>query len=141
MYSKYTEFCTKEYCMKTNRIIYWTTTIIVSGLFLLSSFMYLAHNPQLEAGFKMMGYPAFMLNILGVAKLLGGIALLQPKYAKLKEWAYAGFTITLVGATWSHIATHTPFIMPLVFFVLLAISYISWNRQSKMNYTATMAES
>lgn len=126
--------------MKTTRIVYWTTTTIVSGLFLLSSFMYLAHNPQLEAGFKILGYPAFMLNILGVAKLLGGIALLQPKYAKLKEWAYAGFTITLVGATWSHIVTHTSFVMPMVFFVLLAISYISWNRQNRVIYTAAIAE-
>ena len=114
--------------MKVNKAIYWTSTIIVAGLFLMSSVMYLAHNQQLVAGFKMMGYPVFMLNILGVAKLSGGIALLQTRYAKLKEWAYAGFTITLIGAIWSHIATSTAFAMPFIILILLAVSYIFNNR-------------
>ena len=125
--------------MKMNKVMYWTSTIIVAGLFLMSSFMYLSHNPQLEGAFKMMGYPPFLLNILGVAKFLGAIALLQSRFAKLKEWAYSGFTITLIGAVWSHIATHTSFGMPLVIFILLAVSYISWNRIAAQRYTATMA--
>ena len=126
--------------MKVNKIIYWTSTVIVAGLFLMSSFMYLRHNPQLVAGFKMMGYPPFMLNILGTAKLLGGIALLQTRYARLKEWAYAGFTITLIGAIWSHLATGSSFVMALVIFVLLAVSYVSWNRGAAPSYTATMVD-
>ncbi|MBS1586833.1 MAG: DoxX family protein [Bacteroidetes bacterium] len=113
--------------MKTNRIIYWTSTILVAGMFLMSSIMYLSHNPTITGGFRMLGYPPYFVNILGVAKLLGAIAVLQTKYAKLKEWAYAGFTITLIGATWTHIATGTSFMMPLVIFALLAVSYFTWN--------------
>ncbi|HYD21993.1 MAG TPA: DoxX family protein [Flavipsychrobacter sp.] len=114
--------------MKINKIIYWTSTIIISGMFLMSSMMYFTKSPEIVQGFAFIGFPPFMIGLLGTAKLLGAIALAQPKFKTLKEWAYAGFTITLAGATWAHVATNTPFTMPLVFMALLAISYISWKR-------------
>jgi hypothetical protein len=55
--------------------------------------------------------------------LLGAIALLNPWFPKLREWAYAGFTFTLISAIWAHVATSTPFVAPLVFLILLAVSY------------------
>jgi uncharacterized membrane protein YphA (DoxX/SURF4 family) len=79
-------------------------------------------------GFESMGYPPFFLTILGVAKILGAIALVQPMFKRLKEWAYAGFTITLIGAAWSHIAVGQPFIAPLIFMVMLAVSYLFHHR-------------
>ena len=88
--------------MKVNKIIYWTSTIIFAAL--------------------------FMLPLLGTAKLLGAIALVQPKFKTLKEWAYAGFTINLTGAVWAHVATNTPFTTVMVFFVILAVSYVFWKR-------------
>jgi len=114
--------------MKINKIIYWTSTVIFAGMMLMSSVMYLTKSPELVKGFTSMGYPLFVINILGVAKLLGAIALLQPKFKTLKEWAYAGFTINLIGAIWSHVAVGQPIIMPLVFLVLLAVSYLFFHR-------------
>ncbi|MCF8449496.1 MAG: DoxX family protein, partial [Taibaiella sp.] len=70
------------------------------------------------------GYPAYMLYILGIAKLLGAIGLLQPVSPRLREWAYAGLAITFIGATWSHVATATPFIGPMIFLVILAVSWV-----------------
>ena len=110
--------------MKVNKIIYWASTIIVAGLFLMSGFMDLIHAPQLKEGFKVLGYPEYLLDILGTAKMLGVIAILQPRYTKLKEWAYAGFTFNMTGAMWSHIVTGTPFAMIIVLLILLATSYI-----------------
>jgi len=109
--------------MKTNKIIYWTSTGLLSAMFLLSAFMYLSHNPALVENFQKIGFPVLFVNILGIAKLLGALALVNPWFPKLKEWAYAGFTFTLIGAIWVHAATHTPFIGPLVFLVVLGISY------------------
>jgi hypothetical protein len=109
--------------MKRDKIIYWITTGLLSLSFLMSSFMYLSKNPELMTGFNQMGFPVFFVSILGVAKLLGALALVNPWWNKLKEWAYAGFTFTLAGAVWTHVATHTPFVAPLVFLVLLVISY------------------
>ncbi|MBS1773232.1 MAG: DoxX family protein [Bacteroidetes bacterium] len=109
--------------MKRDKILYWATTGFVSLGFLMSSMMYLTHNPELMKGFSMLGYPVYFVNILGIAKLTGALALLNPWSAKLREWAYAGFTFTLIGAAWTHIATHTPPTAPIVFLVLLGASY------------------
>lgn len=109
--------------MKGKKIAFWTTTGIVAAMMLMSAGMYLTHSAQLVAGFQTLGYPGYMLNILGLAKLLAAIALLQPFAPRLREWAYAGLTFTFIGAIWSHAATGTPFIMPLVFLIVLAISW------------------
>lgn len=114
--------------MKVNKIVYWTSTIIFSLFFLMSATMYFTKNPQVVEGMKLAGFPPYMLGILGTAKLLGVIALLQPKFVTLKEWAYAGFTINLIGAIWTHAATNTPFTSALVFLVILATSYVTWKR-------------
>ncbi len=114
--------------MKTTKIIYWSLTGLVALGFLMSSFMYLSKNPELMNGFKMMGFPEFFVNILGLAKLLGALALVNPWFPKLKEWAYAGFTFTLIGAVWTHASTHTPFVGPLVFLALLGASYYFQNK-------------
>lgn len=114
--------------MKVNKIVYWTSTIIFAAFFLMSVTMYATKNPQVVEGMKLAGFPPYMLGILGTAKFLGVIALLQPKFKTLKEWAYAGFTINLIGAVWTHAATGTSFISALVFMAILAVSYVSWKR-------------
>lgn len=70
------------------------------------------------------------MKILGFAKLLGGIAILTGKLPRMKEWAYAGFTFDFLGATASYLLTgdvaHAVF--PLVFFLLMAVSYYLWHK-------------
>jgi len=109
--------------MKKNKIIYWSLTGLVSLGFLMSSFMYLGKNPDLMENLQKAGFPVFFVTILGIAKLLGAIALVNPWFPKLKEWAYAGFTFVLIGAVWTHLATATPFVAPGVFLVLVGASY------------------
>jgi uncharacterized membrane protein YphA (DoxX/SURF4 family) len=126
--------------MKKNKIIYWSLTGFVSLGFLMSSFMYLSFSPQLVDGFKTIGFPMFFIPLLGVAKLLGALAIVNPWFPKLKEWAYAGFTFVLIGAAWTHIVTNTPFVAPLVFLALLGGSYFFYNRikntSNEVNYIA-----
>ena len=113
--------------MKILKIIYWTSTVILALVFAMNVFMYFTRNPQIVAGIESLGYPLYLLDILGIAKLLGIIALLFPKFPRLKEWAYAGFTFDLVGAMWSHIAAGDTSSIPFVsvFVALLAISYLT----------------
>lgn len=85
--------------------MYWISTGLLSLAFLLSSWMYLSGNPELVANFEHFGFPIFMLQILGVAKLLGAFALINTKWPNLREWAYAGYVIVLIGAIWTHLAT------------------------------------
>ena len=51
-----------------------------------------------------LGYPLYLLTILGIWKILGVIAVLAPRFPLLKEWAYAGFFFAMSGAVISHIA-------------------------------------
>ncbi|MEM6471053.1 MAG: DoxX family protein [Planctomycetota bacterium] len=55
-----------------------------------------------QEAMRSLGYPVYLMTILGVAKVLGVIALWIPRTPLLKEWAYAGFTFDLLGASASH---------------------------------------
>jgi hypothetical protein len=93
-------------------------------MMLFSSVLYLSHAPAIVQAFHALGYPPYVLNLLGTAKLLGVISLVQTRFSVLKEWAYAGFTINLVAASWSHLAMGQPITAPLILLLVLAGSYI-----------------
>lgn len=109
--------------MKRDKVIYWIATGLLSAGMLMSAFMYLTKNPELMKSFHSAGYPDYFVLILGSAKLLGAIVLLAPVWSKLKEWAYAGFAFTFIGAMWTHIATSTPWIAPFIALLILSVSY------------------
>lgn len=114
--------------MKRDKIIYWIATGLLAAGMAMSAYMYLTKNPELVSSFQALGFPIYFVSILGVAKLLGAIVLLAPAGSRLKEWAYAGFIFTFLGAIWVHLETGTPFIMPLAFLIVLGVSYIFWTR-------------
>jgi hypothetical protein len=58
--------------------------------------------PQVAEAFTHLGFPAYFRVELACAKLLGVALLLAPVPARLKEWAYAGFAITLASALIAH---------------------------------------
>jgi len=116
--------------MKRDKIIYWSATGLVAAAMAASGGMYLMRNPEVIQGFEQLGYPGYFVLLLGIAKLLGAAALLIPVPDKIREWAYAGIAFTLIGATWTHISTQTPFVAPLVLLGVLGLSY--WFR-SRVN--------
>jgi hypothetical protein len=85
--------------MKGKMIAYWITTILVA--FFIGSgggaqvAQYLG-NPH--GVVPLLGYPMYFFGILGFWKVLGAIAILVPRYPRLKEWAYAGIFFDLTGA-------------------------------------------
>ncbi len=114
--------------MKRDKIIYWIATGLLAAGMVMSSVLYLGKSEEMVTNFTSIGYPMFMLGMLGVAKLLGGIALLAPAPERLKEWAYAGFTFVFIGAAWTHVVTGTSWIAPVIALVVLAVSYIFYSR-------------
>jgi hypothetical protein len=109
------------------KIIYWVSTALVAAPALFAAFVYLSGSPQAVQGFAHVGYPQQLRIILGIAKPLGAIALIVPGLAKLKEWAYAGFTFAWISAFIAHyLAKDGPnAFMPLVLLVFLFISYVT----------------
>jgi uncharacterized membrane protein YphA (DoxX/SURF4 family) len=73
-----------------------------------------------------LGYPVYLLTILGVWKILGVIAILVPKFPQLKEWAYAGFFFVMTGAIVSHRAKGDSVTAILPASLLLVLTILSW---------------
>jgi len=117
---------------RRNKIIYWTLTLIMFLPATAGAFVEAFTNGPASIVKIMiaLGYPLYLMKILGVAKIFGGIAILTGKLPRMKEWAYAGFTFDFLGATASHIITGdlSYALFPFAFFLLLVISYLLWHR-------------
>jgi uncharacterized membrane protein YphA (DoxX/SURF4 family) len=113
--------------MKKQKITYWVFTGLLAALMTVSAIPNIMSSPESVAYFKFLGYPAYLLPFLGVAKALGVIAIVTPGFTRLKEWAYAGFFFDLAGAMYSHIAIGVPVSQwaPIgIGFIILGGSYI-----------------
>lgn len=73
-----------------------------------------------------LGYPLYFLTLLGVWKILGVAAVLIPKFALLKEWAYAGFFFAMFGAVYSHLAVNDSAIELFGPLLLIFLTALSW---------------
>ena len=127
---------------KTTAIVYW----IVTALFCLQiSFTAYAQLrlPQVAAAFLHLGFPGYFRVELAWAKFLGVLLILAPVPARLKEWAYAGFAITLASALIAHFAVGDG---PQAWGwaagtgVLWGLSYFLWRRLQAMAKVAGYAE-
>jgi uncharacterized membrane protein YphA (DoxX/SURF4 family) len=76
---------------KRNKIIYWIATGLLALGMLAQGFTQIAHSKGYVDIVVHLGYPVYLLTILGIWKILGVVAVLIPKFKLLKEWAYAGF--------------------------------------------------
>ena len=89
---------------KRNKIIYWTSTVLLAFGMLGSGISQLFHVKEMDELIAHVGYPLYFMYIIGVWKILGVIAILIPKQKLVKEWAYAGFFFLMTGALISHLA-------------------------------------
>lgn len=110
-----------------HKVIYWVSIGLVAAMSLLSAVVYLSGSQQAVEGFAHVGYPQQLRVLLGIAKLLGVIALLIPGWPKLKEWAYAGFTFAWIAAFFAHYLAKdgAKAYMPVALLILLAVSYVT----------------
>lgn len=109
-----------------NKIIYCFFTLWLALGMLSTGIVQLLQPAEEVAKITHLGYPVYFLTMLGIWKILGVVAILVPKFALLKEWAYAGFFFSMSGALFSHIALSDPIgeIFPSV--LLLVLTIISW---------------
>jgi len=126
--------------MKKINIIYWIATGLILAMMLFSAISSFMPNPDGAKMLAQMKYDPYVIHFLAVAKILGIIAILVPGNPRLKEWAYAGFTFDLIGATYSMYITGFPVInwAPMFLFIaILAVSYIFYHK--KLAFKATGA--
>ncbi|HZE86237.1 MAG TPA: DoxX family protein [Puia sp.] len=91
--------------MKKTKNLYWIFTSLFAFMMLGSAIPDIFSMSDAVKGMHdALGYPRYFIPFIGIAKLLGVIAILVPGHSRLKEWAYAGLVYDLVGATFSIIA-------------------------------------
>lgn len=111
---------------KRNKIVYWAATIFLSFGMLAGGIQQLLQIGGYNEIVTRLGYPLYMLSILGVWKILGVAAVLWPKRPLLKEWAYAGFFFAMTGAVISHIVMKEPYVEVVPSLTLLVVIIVSW---------------
>ncbi|WPO79216.1 DoxX family protein [Flavobacterium sp. KACC 22761] len=112
---------------KRNKIIYWVATLWLALGMTATGIVQLLQSKDETDRMSHLGYPIYLLILLGVWKLLGVITVLAPKFPLLKEWAYAGFFFAMSGAIFSHFAANDSakdFFGPTL---LLILTVISWH--------------
>ncbi|NOU88521.1 DoxX family protein [Paenibacillus sp. LMG 31460] len=120
--------------MKKTIVMYWIFTallVILMGIGAIPDILYASDAVVL---FAHLGYPSYLLPFLGVAKLLGILAILIPGFPRIKEWAYAGLTFDLVGAMYSSIVVGDPvggLVFFIIGFVVIGGSYMCYHRKQR----------
>src|SRR5438046_9661720 len=126
---------------RRDRIVYWTTTAIVCAVMIFSivNFTFIDRFPFPEGAFVHLGLPGYFKAELTIAKILGVSALLIPGVpAKIREFAYFGFAITLISASIAHFSSGDArisvlfIIDPLIFLVFLAVSYFYFGKMNQV---------
>jgi uncharacterized membrane protein YphA (DoxX/SURF4 family) len=108
-------------------VVYWISTALLALELALGGVWDVLRVPQVREVTDRLGYPAYFLIILGVWKLLGAIAVIVPRFPRLKEWAYAGIIFNLTGALASHVASRTMPAGTLVYLlVMIGVTAASW---------------
>jgi uncharacterized membrane protein YphA (DoxX/SURF4 family) len=108
-------------------IAYWVTTGLLALECGVGGVMGALRLPPFSGTMAHLGYPPYLMTILGVWYVLAGIALLVPRFPRLKEWAYAGLVFVYTGAIASRLAVGDPaatLVGPMIFTGLVAASWI-----------------
>ncbi|TRZ41968.1 DoxX family protein [Robertkochia solimangrovi] len=111
---------------KLNKIIYWIATLWLALGMTATAIVQLIRMEAEVKNFTHLGYPLYLMTILGIWKILGVLILLLPELPRLKEWAYAGFFFTMSGAILSHLVIKDEALSlfgPSLLLILTLISY------------------
>jgi hypothetical protein len=111
---------------KRNKIIYWIATVWLSLGMVSTGIVQLVKMREEVDKMTQLGYPGYFLPLIGIWKMLGVIAILMPKFALVKEWAYAGFFFTMTGALYSHVASGSAAGELFGPGLLLVLTIVSW---------------
>ena len=107
--------------------IYWVTTALLALELALGGVWDVLRVPQVHVIIDRLGYPPYFLVLLGIWKLLGAVAVIIPRFPRLKEWAYAGVVFNLTGALVSNLASGVTDTGTLAYLLLMmGVTSTSW---------------
>ncbi len=115
---------------KTIKVLYWTTTILFVLFLIADGLAGVLHAQSGAQSLMTLGYPLYVLTIVGGAKLFAALAIIQTRYRTIKEWAFAGFTIDCLGAasSWYFVGNYSFLLISFIFLAIMFIPYYFWKR-------------
>jgi uncharacterized membrane protein YphA (DoxX/SURF4 family) len=116
---------------RAKTIGYWAATGLAALAFISGGALDAARGEQVRGIMSHLGYPLYFAAIIGIWKVLGGLAILAPRLPRLKEWAYAGMFFDLSGAALSHGSVGDPPARVITPLVILAVVAASWALRPK----------
>ncbi|MEO5644306.1 MAG: DoxX family protein [Bacteroidia bacterium] len=128
--------------MKKTNYIYWIITSLFSAFMTFTAIPDILVLPDVVTFMTHIGYPVYFIPFIGVAKLLGSVAILIPGFPRIKEWAYAGFAFDLIGAIYSVTAVEgfsSSTLFMILPFTFLILSYSFYHKRNKMMHKAAVA--
>lgn len=117
----------KKLATNMKSIAYWAVTGLLTFILAFSGIGALTRQDFLVEAMQHIGFPLYVMPILGTAYVLAAIAIIFPGLARLKEWAYAGVFFAMTGAFASHVSIGDSFAEmapPLVILAITIASYI-----------------
>ncbi len=121
---------------KRDKIIYWVATLWLALGMTSTGIVQLLKVEEEVNRMTQLGYPEYILTLIGTWKILGVVAVLMPRFPLLKEWAYAGFFFNMSGAIFSHImmgSEPTELFGPTLLVVLTVVSWYFRPPSRKLN--------
>lgn len=107
-------------------VAYWVTTVLVAAELALGGVWDLLRTEHVRDVVEHLGYPTYLLTIMGIWKIPGAVALLIPRFPRLTEWVYAGAVINYASATASHVIVGDGIGSIVTPVALLALTIASW---------------
>ncbi len=107
-------------------IVYWVTTLLLGTEGIVGGVLAFIQYPQYVGIIRHLGYPVYFMAIIAVWYTLVGVALLIPRFPRVKEWAYAGLVINYTGPAASHNSAGDPvgaLVAPAIFTTLTIASW------------------
>jgi hypothetical protein len=123
--------------------IYWTSTGLLSTLYILSAVIYLAKRNWVREAIVELGYPGYLQPILVAVKILAVVAILSRVSVALSDLAYAGMFYHLLLSTLAHVGVRKPrdALPAAAGLALLATSFLTQNtaRETPSPYARSAA--
>jgi hypothetical protein len=121
---------------KTINIIYWVLTILFCLAMLGDAFGGITKQQAGVDSLTHLGYPLYLLPLVGYMKILGVVAILQQKVSAIKEWAYAGFAFTFILAFSSRFIVGDSIgllIPPVIMLIIMLLAYYFWKKKTVLH--------
>ncbi|HEX2285929.1 MAG TPA: DoxX family protein [Mycobacterium sp.] len=115
-------------------IVYWIATVAVAAELAVGGIWDLLRIDYVRDVVEHLGYPTYLLTIMGIWKIPGAVVLLIPRFPRLKEWAYAGAVINYTCAIASHVIVGDGFAAVIAPVALLALTVTSWAERPKVGH-------